>query len=102
LAVLGLNAYLVWLGGSSLGVIGLITNFIYDIFIFAFSGLNTSERSVRNIFLLIFLGRMMSFVFGQSLWIFGYCILYLIVGIFIGRIIINTRLPLKKVKKSKA
>jgi uncharacterized membrane-anchored protein YhcB (DUF1043 family) len=57
---------------------------------------------VRNIFLLIFLGRMMSFVFGQSLWIFGYCVLYLIVGIFIGRIIINTRLPLKKVKKSKA
>lgn len=101
LAILGLNAYLVWLGGSSLGVIGLITNFVYDIFIFAFSALNTPERSVRNIFLLIFLGRLMSFIFGQELWIFGYCVLYLIVGIFVGRIIINSRFPLKKVKKSK-
>lgn len=43
LVILGLNAYLVWLGsGSSLGVIGLITNFIYDIFILAFSSLKTS------------------------------------------------------------
>ena len=34
---LGLNAFLVWLGGSSLGIIGLITNIVYDIFIFAFA-----------------------------------------------------------------
>lgn len=101
LLVLGLNAFLVRLDGSSLGIIGLITNFVYDIFIFAFASLKTEERSVRNIFLLIFLGRIMSFIFGQELWIFGYCVLYLIVGTFVGRIIINTRLPLQKVKKSK-
>jgi fumarate reductase subunit D len=65
LLVLGINAFLVWLDGSSLGIIGLITNFVYDIFIFAFAALKSEERSVRNIFLLIFLGRIMSFIFGQ-------------------------------------
>ena len=96
LCMLGLNALFVYLGNSSLGIIGLITNFIYDMFIFAFAGLKIEERSVRNIFLLIFLGRIMSFIFGQQLWIFGYCLLYLIVGVFVGKIIIEQRLPLRK------
>ena len=39
LVTLGLNAFLVWIGGSSLGIIGLVTNFVYDIFIFAFAAL---------------------------------------------------------------
>ena len=85
---LGLNAFLVWLGGSSLGIIGLITNIVYDIFIFAFAALKIEERTVRNIFFLVFLGRILSFIFGQQLWIFGYCFLYLIVGTFIGKILI--------------
>lgn len=87
--------------GSSLGFVGIITNFIYDMFIFSFIALKTPERSLRNIFLLIFLGRLMSFVFGEQLWIFGYCFLYFIVGIFVGRIIINDRFPLKKPKMTK-
>jgi Co/Zn/Cd efflux system component len=103
LCILGLNAYLAWLDSSSfLGIIGLITNFVYDIFIFAFTALKSSGRSLRNIFLLVFIGRLLSFVFGTTLWIFGYCILYLIVGLFIGRIIVNTRFPLKKKPKTKA
>lgn len=43
----------------------------------------------------------MSFVFGTQLWLFGYCVLYFIVGVFVGRIIINRRLPLRAEKKSK-
>ena len=99
--MLGLNALVVALSGSSLGVVGLITNFVFDMFVFAFAALKIEERSVRNIFMLIFLGRIMSFVFGQNLWIFGYCILYFIVGIFIGKILIDQRFPLRKKRKTK-
>lgn len=101
LSMLGLNAVVVALAGSSLGIVGLITNIIFDIFVFAFAALKIEERSVRNIFLLVFLGRILSFIFGQNLWIFGYCILYLLVGSFIGKILIDQRFPLKKRKKSK-
>ena len=93
------NAVLIWLSsGSSLGFVGLITNFIYDLFIFVFNILKTPERSVRNVFILIYFGRIMSFVFGESLWIFGYCVLYLFAGVFIGKIIVNSRFPLKNLK----
>jgi membrane protein implicated in regulation of membrane protease activity len=101
LSVLGLNAFLVWLDNSPLGIIGLITNLVYDMFIFAFSALQTEERSIRNIFLLVFLGRILSFIFGEQLWIFGYCFLYFIVGVFIGKVIIEQRLPLRKARKNK-
>jgi hypothetical protein len=66
LCVLGLYAYFVWLLDQSyLGIIGLISNFIYDIFIYTFSALGTKERSIFNIFALIFIGRTLSFVFGS-------------------------------------
>ena len=99
LVLLGLNAGLIYLSaGSSLGVIGMATNIIYDIFIFTFNTLDTPERSMRNVFILVFVGRFFSFVFGEDLWIFGYCVLYFFVGIFIGRIIINKRFPLRTPK----
>jgi hypothetical protein len=82
-----------------LGVIGLITNFIYDLFIFSFNILATPERSIRNVFILVFAGRLLSFAFGKELWIFGYCVLYLFVGIFIGKILVNNRLPLRNIRK---
>jgi Na+/H+ antiporter NhaA len=99
--MLGLNAIVVALAGSSLGIVGLITNLVFDIFVFAFAALKIEERSVRNIFLLVFLGRIMSFIFGKDLWIFGYCILYLLVGVFIGKILVDQRFPLRKKRKSK-
>ena len=101
LVMLGLNAFLIWIGGSPLGVVGLLTNIIYDVFIFAFAALKIEERSLRNIFFLIFLGRILSFIFGSTLWIFGYCFLYLIVGTFIGKILIDRKFPLRKQKKKK-
>lgn len=97
---MAINAGIIWkTSNSSLGVIGLITNFIYDLFIFSFNVLPTPERSIRNVFILVFLGRFLSFVFGQQLWILGYCILYFFVGIFIGKILINNRLPLRNIRK---
>lgn len=96
LCVLAINAVVIWYTDNSpLGVVGFITNFIYDMFIFTFNVLNTQERSIRNVFILVFIGRFFSFVFGKQLWIFGYCVLYLLVGVFIGKIIINNRLPLR-------
>ena len=74
---------------------------MYDIFILAFTALKSKVRSVRNTFLLVFIGRLLSFVFGTDLWIFGYCVLYLIVGVFIGKIIVNTRYPMKKQHRAK-
>lgn len=42
LCILALNAIIIWnQSDSSLGVIGLITNFIYDLFIFSFNILAT-------------------------------------------------------------
>lgn len=35
------------------------------------------------------------------MWIFGYCLLYFFVGIFIGKILINNRLPLRNIRKQK-
>jgi hypothetical protein len=102
LCILAINAVVIWkTSGSSLGVIGLITNFIYDLFIFSFNVLATPERSIRNVFILVFAGRFLSFVFGEELWIFGYCVLYFFVGIFIGKILINSRLPLRNLRKQR-
>lgn len=96
LCILGLFAWLVFFtSGSSLGLIGLVTNFIYDLFVLTFNVLHTPERSLRNVFALVFVGRLLSFVFGRQLWIIGYCALYFLAGIFVGGIIINTRLPLR-------
>lgn len=100
--MLAINAGVIWkTSNSSLGIIGLITNFIYDLFIFSFNVLATPERSIRNVFILVFVGRFLSFIFGEELWIFGYCLLYFFVGIFIGKILINNRLPLRNIRKQK-
>jgi hypothetical protein len=44
---------------------------------------------------MIFAGRLLTFVFGKNYWIFGHCLLYLFVGIFIGSLIIDRQWPLK-------
>lgn len=96
LIVLGVYAFLVWLVDNSyLGIIGLISNVVYDIFVIAFSSLKEKERSTRSVLIVIFFGRIMSFVFGSQLWLIGYCVLYLGIGVFIGSLIVNRRLPMK-------
>lgn len=54
---------------------------------------------MRNVFALVFVGRFLSFAFGEQLWIFGYCVLYFCVGTFVGQIIINDRLPLRNFRR---
>ena len=65
LAILGVYAFVIYaIEKSFLGITGLITCFIYDIFILIFSSLKSSERSVKNLFFMIYLGRFLSFIFG--------------------------------------
>lgn len=94
--LMGLNSYLVWYcDGSYLGLVGLVSNLVYDIFILSFNSLPSTEKSLASTFILVFLGRLLSFVFGTTYWIFGYCILYFFIGVFVGKLIINRRLPMK-------
>lgn len=44
---------------------------------------------------MIYVGRLLSFIFGQNYWLFGYCILYFLVGVFIGVILIDKHFPLR-------
>jgi predicted MFS family arabinose efflux permease len=44
---------------------------------------------------MIFVGRLLTFCFGMKYWIFGYCLLYFGVGIFLGNIIVDKRLPMR-------
>lgn len=43
--------------------------------------------------LMIFLMRLFLFVFGESNWFAGYCLLYILVGCFVGFLIIEKRFP---------
>jgi hypothetical protein len=102
LVILGIYALLIYIKEeSSLGITGLVTTIIYDIFIMTFSSLKSDERSVTTLFVMVFFGRLLTFVFGMNYWLFGYCILYLCVGVFIGSIIINRHFPLKFEKPQK-
>ena len=94
--ILGAYAIIVYkVENSMLGFCGLVTNIIYDIFILIFSSLRGTERSIKDLFLMVYVGRLLSFVFGQEFWLFGYCILYFFVGIFNGKVIIDKHFPLR-------
>ena len=80
---------------SYLGIVGLVSNIIFDIFIKIFAKLDMEGRSLTTLFVILVAGRVLSFCFGNTLWLLGYCILYFGVSIFIGWMIINHRLPLK-------
>lgn len=44
---------------------------------------------------MVYIGRLLSFIFGEKYWLFGYCVMYFLVGIFIGSLIIDKLFPLK-------
>jgi hypothetical protein len=93
---LGVYAILVnFVLNSNLGITGLITSFIYDIFILIFSSLRSKERNISALFYMIYTGRFLSFIFGEQYWLFGYCVLYFFVGIYVGYIIIDRHFPLR-------
>lgn len=79
----------------------MITSFVYDVFILIFSTLKENQRSIKSIFYMVFIGRLLSFVFGELYWLFGYCIMYFLVGIFIGALVIDNLFPLKIEVKNK-
>lgn len=83
------------LADSFLGVVGLVSSIIYDIFIKIFNSLDSKGRSLNSIFIVLVAGRLLSFIFGSQLWLLGYCILYFGVGVFIGWMIIDRHLPMK-------
>ncbi len=91
----GYAAVIYFVENSMLGLCGLVTNIIYDVFILVFSSLRGTERSIKDLFYMVFLGRLLSFVFGQQYWLFGYCILYFFVGIFVGNVIIDKNFPMR-------
>ena len=102
LAMLGVYAFLVKvMVGSNLGIVGLVSNIIFDVFIKIFNGLESRGRSLTSVFLMLVAGRLLSFVFGIQLWLLGYCILYFGIAIFIGWMIIDKRWPLKPETKEK-
>lgn len=97
LLFLGLYAFLIWLlTDSYLGIVGLVSNIIYDIFIKIFNSLNSNGRSLVSVYVVLVCGRLLSFVFGRDLWLLGYCVLYFGVAIFIGWMMIDRHLPLKQ------
>jgi hypothetical protein len=49
---------------------------------------------------MIYIGRLLTFIFGKEYWLFGYGVLYFFVGVFIGNIIIDRHWPLKFTKVS--
>lgn len=91
---------MVWLYTNSyLGVVGLVSNIIFDIFLQIFNTLESKGRSLTSVYIVLVAGRLLSFVFGSQLWLLGYCLLYFGVGIFIGWMIIDRHLPMKNEKK---
>ena len=91
------NAFLVRaMANTYLGFVGLVSNFIYDIFIKIFNGLESKGRSLTSVFIVLVAGRLLSFVFGIQLWLLGYCILYFGLAIFMGWMIIDRHFPLKQ------
>ncbi len=94
--MLGFYAFVVyWKLDSYLGVVGLGSTIIYDAFILTFNSLQVKYRTLPAIFIMVFLGRFLSFIFGINYWLFGYCLITLLIGILRGIIIIDRRLPLK-------
>lgn len=81
--------------GSKLGYVGLVSAFIYDIFLQIFNSLDHPGRSTKTVFIVLVFSRFLSFIFGLNNWILGYCVLYFLVAVFIGSIIIDKNLPMK-------
>lgn len=44
---------------------------------------------------MVYVGRLLSFVFGEQYWLFGYCVMYFLVGVYIGGIIVEKLFPLR-------
>lgn len=87
--------------GSKLGYVGLVSALIYDIFLQIFNSLETRGRSSETVYVVLVFSRFLSFVFGLSNWLLGYCVLYFLVAIFVGVIIIDKHFPMKNEEKNK-
>jgi hypothetical protein len=78
-----------------------VSAFIYDIFVQIFNSLSHHGRSLKSVYVVLVASRFLSFIFGITNWLLGYCVLYFFVCVFIGWIIIDKYLPLKQEKESK-
>lgn len=93
-AVLAVYSYLIWWERKNfLGAIAAGAILTYDVIVFFMSSLNEKTREPRTINFMIFLMRFFLFVFGEDFWFGGYCVLYVLVGGFIGTLIIEKRFP---------
>lgn len=88
-----------WALNSNLGIVGLVSAIIYDIFVQIFNSLDHKGRSLKSVYIVLVASRFLSFVFGIQNWLMGYCVLYFFVSIFMGWIIIDKHFPLKQENK---
>jgi hypothetical protein len=102
LVILGVYAFLVYVVlNSNLGIVGLVSAIIYDIFVQIFNSLSHKGRSLKSVYIVLVASRFLSFIFGITNWLLGYCVLYFFVSIFIGWIIIDKYFPLKQYNSNK-
>lgn len=87
-----------WFERKFIGTISAGAILTFDFAIFVLSSLSQETRSPFSVMVVIFVIRFFLFVFGNTYWFMGYCLLYILIGTFIAYLIIEKRFPKLKVE----
>ena len=93
-AILVVYSYVIkWnMGGSSLGFVVMVTVLVTDVILYAIYNSKIVETATP-LAIILFLNRLLLFVFGGDYWIYGYLALYIIYSVMLSIVITKRRFP---------